>query len=211
MPCLRYGMTPTLPRGWLRLLKLSPRRSPINVVKLMPGSKYSDEQIREGMTLMVFASAKPRRYAELAQETKCPIPYGTAKRWAYTDKKEAYQALKSQLITTVYGRMEERSMAMADSAVDLWMKVWVELEKRLSPEEIGRLKTPELLKVMHESAVSMDIALGKAMVIGGKPTQITENRFTDLQKALKERHGVSLTIEGEVVSEETIETKELAA
>lgn len=170
----------------------------------MPGSKYSDAEVKEGMTLMVLSSAKPEHYKILAEETNCRIPYGTAKRWAYTDKRESYQAVKSQLISTVYGRMEERSMAMADSAVDMWMKVWVELEKRLSPEEIHNLKTNELLKVMHESAVSMDIALGKAMVIGGKPTQIVENRFIDLQKALKERHGVSLTIEGEVVSEEDV-------
>lgn len=170
----------------------------------MPGSKYSDAQVHEGMTLMVLSSSKEEPYKQLARETKCPVPYGTAKRWAYRDKSEQYQQVKTQLINTVYGRMEERAMGMADSAIDMWMRVWRELEKRLSPDEIHNLKTPELLKVMHESAVSMDIALGKAMVIGGKPTQIIDNKFSDIAKILKERHGVALTIEGEVLSEEDV-------
>ena len=177
----------------------------------MPGSPYSELEQKEAMSLFVLASAKPKPYVravesynEAAKEENrppCRVPYGTVKRWAYTDKREMFQQVKSELGSSVYQAMEDRTLGLARVGVELLGSVASELENRLSTDEIKALKTPELLKAWHELHVGMDISLGKAMAIGGRPTQITRMDFPDLQKALMDRHGVKLSIEGEAPPE----------
>lgn len=184
----------------------------------MPGSPYSDLEQKEAMALFVLASAKPKPYVravesynEAAQEEKrppCKVPYGTVKRWAYTDKRDEFQEVKSHLSSTVYQAMEDRTLGLARVGMEMLGSVANELEKRLSSDEIQALKTPELLKAWHELHVGMDISLGKAMTIGGKPTNIVRMELPDLQKALLERHGVKLSIEGEAVEEPIHELEE---
>lgn len=163
------------------------------------------------MALFILASAKPKPYArgvksynEAAEEENkppCVVPYGTVKRWAYTDKRDLFQEVKSQNSSSTYQAMEDRTLGLARTGVELLGSVANELEKRLSTSEIEALKTPELLKAWHELHVGMDISLGKAMAIGGKPTQIIRMDYPDLQKALMERHGIKVSIEGETVPE----------
>jgi hypothetical protein len=177
----------------------------------MPGSPYSELEQKEAMALFVLASAKPKPYKravesynEAAKEENrppCKVPYGTVKRWAYTDKRDQFQQVKSEMGSSVYQAMEDRTLGLARVGVELLGSVANELEKRLSSDEIAALKTPELLKAWHELHVGMDISLGKAMAIGGRPTQITRMDFGDLQKTLLERHGVKLSLEGEAVPE----------
>lgn len=175
----------------------------------MPGSPYSELEQKEAMALFVLASAKPKpydrgvkAYNEAAEEEKrppCKVPYGTVKRWAYTDKRDQFQQVKSEMGSSVYAAMEDRTLGLARVGVELLGSVANELEKRLDKDEIQALKTPELLKAWHELHVGMDISLGKAMAIGGKPTSIVRMDFPDLQRALMERHGVKLSLEGEAV------------
>jgi hypothetical protein len=166
------------------------------------GSKYSDSEVKKGLALFVLASAKPMPYARLLEaHPEVQVPYGTVKRWAYTSKRDLHQQVKSELSGTVYGAMEDNALGLANSGIELLGNVAQELERRLSPDEIANLKTPELLKAWHELHVGVDIVLGKAMAIGGRPTQITRMDFPDLQRALAERHGIKLTIEGEATEE----------
>lgn len=176
----------------------------------MPGSKYSDPEQREALALFVLASAKPKPYARLQEShPEVIVPYATVKYWAYTAKRDLHQQVKSELSGTVYGAMEDNALGLAESAVGLWSKAASELAERLDDEEmIKAMKDADLIKVMHESAVSFDISLGKAMAIGGRPTQITRLDLPDLQKALLERHGVKLSIEGEAVEEPIHELEE---
>lgn len=170
----------------------------------MPGSKYSDAEIREALQLFVLASAKPKPYARLQQaHPEVKVPYTTVKNWAYTSKRDLHQQVKSELSGTVYGAIEDKALGMADSAVELWSRASSELSERLSDEQIKDLKVPDLIKVMHEAAVSFDISLGKGMAIGGRPTQITRMDFPALQQALASL-GVKASIEGEVISEEDV-------
>lgn len=169
------------------------------------GSKYSDQEVKDALALFILASAKPMPYARLLEAyPEIKVPYGTVKRWAYSTKRDLHQQVKSELSGTVYGAMEDNALGLANSGIELLGNIAQELEKRLSKEEIENLKTPELLKAWHELHVGADIMLGKAMAIGGRPTQITRMDFPDLQRALQERHGIKLSIEGEVVSEEDV-------
>lgn len=173
----------------------------------MPGSPYSELEMKEAMAVFVLASAKPKPYVravesynEAAKEENrppCKVPYGTVKRWAYTDKRDLFQQVKSEMGSSVYQAMEDRTLGLARVGVELLGSVANELEKRLSSDEIAALKTPELLKAWHELHVGMDISLGKAMAIGGRPTQIIRMDYPDLQKALMERHGIKISIDGE--------------
>ena len=175
----------------------------------MPGSKYSDTEIRDALALFVLASAKPKPYARLqANHPEIIVPYATVKGWAYTSKRELYQQVKSEMSSTVYGAIEDKSLAMADSAVELWARASHELSKRLSDDQIKAMKVPDLVKIMHEMAVSYDISLGKAMAIGGRPTQITRMDFGDIQKTLMERHGIRVSIEGEATEQPIHELEE---
>jgi hypothetical protein len=175
----------------------------------MPGSKYSDSEQRGALALFVLASAKPKPYARLQQaHPEVIVPYATVKGWAYSTKRDLHQQVKSELSSTVYGAIEDKSLGMADSAIELWARASQELSERLSDEQIKAMKVPDLVKVMHEMAVSYDISLGKAMAIGGRPTQITRLDFPDLQRALMERHGIKLSIEGEAVEEPIHELEE---
>jgi len=173
----------------------------------MPGSPYSELEQKEAMALFVLASAKPKPYAravvsynEAAQEEHrppCKVPYGTVKRWAYTDKRDLFQQVKSEMGSSVYAAMEDRTLGLARVGIEMLGKVASELEKRLGEDEIASLKTPELLKAWHELHVGMDISLGKAMAIGGRPTQITRLDFGDLQQQLETRHGIKISLAGE--------------
>jgi hypothetical protein len=173
----------------------------------MPGSPYSELEQKEAMALFVLASAKPKPYVravesynEAAEEEKrppCKVPYGTVKRWAYTDKREMFQEVKSHLSGTVYQAMEDRTLGLARVGVDLLSSVASELETRLSSEEIKSLKTPELLKAWHELHVGMDISLGKAMAIGGKPTSIVRMDYGSIKDQLETRHGIKIVLPGE--------------
>jgi hypothetical protein len=173
----------------------------------MPGSPYSELEQKEAMALFVLASAKPKPYKravesynEAAKEENrppCKVPYGTVKRWAYTDKREMFQQVKSEMGSSVYQAMEDRTLGLARVGIEMLGKVASELEDRLTGDEIKALKTPELLKAWHELHVGMDISLGKAMAIGGKPTSIVSHQFGDLQKQLETRHGVKISLAGE--------------
>src|SRR6202012_4541731 len=99
----------------------------------MPGSPYSELEQKEAMALFVLASAKPKPYAravasynEAAKEENkppCVVPYGTVKRWAYYDKRETFQEVKSHLAGTVYQQMEDRTLGLARVGVELLGKV----------------------------------------------------------------------------------------
>jgi len=178
----------------------------------MPGSPYSELEQKEAMALFVLASAKPQPYKrgveaynEAAKEENrppCKVPYGTVKRWAYTDKRDLFQQVKSEMGGSVYAAMEDRTLGLARVGIEMLGKVATELEKRLEDGEIEKLKTPELLKFWHEGHVGMDISLGKAMAIGGKPTSIVRMDFGDIKQQLEMRHGIKISLAGE-------ETKEL--
>lgn len=177
----------------------------------MAGSPYSDQEQRDALALFVLASAKPRPYAKLLEShPEIAVPYGTVKRWAYTDKRDLHQQVKSELSGTVYGAMEDNALGLAESAVGLWSKAASELAERLDDEEmIKAMKDADLIKVMHESAVSFDISLGKAMAIGGRPTQITRLDLGDIRKQLETRHGIKIVLPGEeVIDAEAVEDEE---
>ncbi len=173
----------------------------------MPGSPYSELEVKEAMSVFVLASAKPKPYergvkayneaAEEENRPPCRVPYGTVKRWAYTDKRELFQQVKSEMGSSVYQAMEDRTLGLARVGVELLGSVASELETRLDKDAIKTLKTPELLKAWHELHVGMDISLGKAMAIGGKPTSIVRMDYGDLRQQLETRHGIKLSLPGE--------------
>jgi hypothetical protein len=173
----------------------------------MPGSPYSELEQKEAMALFVLASAKPKPYVraiesynEAAKEENrppCKVPYGTVKRWAYTDKREMFQQVKSEMGSSIYAAMEDRTLGLARVGIELLGSVASELENRLSTDEIKALKTPELLKAWHELHVGMDISLGKAMAIGGKPTSIVRMDYGSIKEQLETRHGIKISLAGE--------------
>lgn len=169
------------------------------------GSKYSDAEVKDALALFVLACAKRKPYEKLQKShPEVDVPYATAKYWAYTTKRDLHQQVKSELSNTVYGLMEDNALGLAESAVGLWSKAASELSERLNDVDmIKAMKDADLIKVMHESAVSFDISLGKAMAIGGRPTQITRLDFPALQQALKELD-VGVSIEGEVIDEQDV-------
>ncbi len=177
----------------------------------MPGSKYTDQESKEAMAIWAISSGKRPKVEELLKEHGSPVPYNTLLNWVYRQprRREEYQQIQSEVQSLVHARLEDGFSAIASDAVEIVGRVLGELQIRTDPLLIHELKTPELLKIMHEAAVTADISMDQALKLGGKPTQISEYRFPDIAKALKERHGITLSfVEGDAVEEPIGELEE---
>lgn len=174
--------------------------------------KYDPPEVTEALTCFALGSGRPERVKELLAELNLGhIPVSSISTWAYRDEREQYERIKSDLDVYVRSRMVDRFAGLADKALDLQVQIIAELQKRLGEKEIILVPTRELKGLLHEAVVAAGHNIENSQLLAGKPTQITRMDLGDLRKQLKERHGVELVLEGEIVDEEDVTPEQLPA
>lgn len=168
--------------------------------------RYTREEILTGLTCYAMVAGSEVKTLEMLKQAKMGrTPIATVRDWAYRTYRDDYEAIKADIDQHVRSRLADKHLELAESAVELESRIDDELRALLDAGELG---PKELVDIKRTAATSSGIHTDKYQLTSGKPTQIVQNDFSELQKALLQRHGVTLTIEGEATEEPIQELQE---
>lgn len=161
--------------------------------------QYTREEVLKGLTVLALVAGSKKRAEEmLVQQGLQRINIATLRDWAYVTYRDDYERIKSEIDQHVRAKLADNHLALAFDAGEIEA---LALEKLRAKLENNELNGKELASVLSSSAVAGGVHTDKAQLLAGKPTQIVQNDFSELQRALLQRHGVRLTIEGEATEE----------
>jgi hypothetical protein len=119
--------------------------------------------------------------------------------------RDQYEQIKTELAKHLDSELEELNRSLAVSAAELEAMAVNQLRDLAEAKDLG---PKELVDIARTASTQVGIHTDKVQLLQGKPTQIVQNDFSDLKKALAQRHGINLTIEGEATEEPIPELSE---
>ena len=166
---------------------------------------YHPATIQRALTCYALAGGNEERTKALLKPAGLDaIPYNTIRNWRSKSYRELYEQIKTDVEKQVGSELGDRHLDLAHTAGEIEALATEQLLEKL---RAGEVNAKELARIAKDGAVMMAIHTDKHQVLTGKPTQIVQNDYPDLQKAL-ERHGVKLFIEGEAEEVETPQIEE---
>jgi len=122
------------------------------------------------------------------------IPRTTLMQWATTQHMDRYDALRREVIPKVHDRLARES---EDLAIEYGEAERKTLERYL--QVVPELKPAEAAGAARNMATSRGIATDKALLLRGRPNQISEHRNVgEIIRALKAK-GATVTLPTEVL------------
>lgn len=158
---------------------------------------YSQKEVNLGLAAYAMGTGRAKDVLAILKDSGLDIPIDTLRQWAYRTHKERYEQIKREVDAHVRSQLADAFTGLANSATELQAKALDELHLRVTGAELLAMSTDQLLKVLHQAAVASGINTEKSQMLAGKPTQIVRNDFPEIQRILKERHGVTIVIAGQ--------------
>jgi hypothetical protein len=160
---------------------------------------YSDQEIDAGLTAYAICSGKPKRAAALLKEqTDFDVPYETIRSWAQRTHADRYERIRTQVAPKLQVQMADTHQALAQGAARIEAEAAEKLQKRL---EAGGIEDKDLGNIYKNAAIVSGIHTEKAELLNGRPTSRTSQNADEIIRSLKSK---GITVNGEVVSEETV-------
>ena len=98
----------------------------------------------------------------------------TLRKWATSSHVERYEKIRREVIPQIHDRMAQESEDLAGEYAVVERKVLERVE-----EELPNLKAGEAAGAARNLATSRAISADKALLLRGRPTEITEHRNPD--------------------------------
>lgn len=157
-------------------------------------SKYTEAEIREGLTVLALCSGNYRRAGRELRERGVQIPDDTLRKWKDHTHKGSYQQIVEQELPQVYAAIAERCEDLALEQAEVEAVALEKLRQDL-PSMDGR----DVSNALRNLATSKAINIDKASVVRGRPTEIREDRtLVEVARSLNQYAGV-VKVTGEVV------------
>jgi hypothetical protein len=164
-------------------------------------SRYSDAEIETGLRALALVSGNQREASSLLRKQGITIPRSTLYAWATSQHATRYRQIQQEVMPAIYDRIAQRSERLADDLADVEERL-AEQMRRQAPELAAR----DTAGALRNVSVAKGIAIDKATVARGRPTQITATAdVTDLLKQLASRFGRQVNsepVDAEAVTEE---------
>lgn len=162
--------------------------------------RYHPETIKRALNCYAITGGNEQRTKDLLEAAGLgAIPFATVRGWRSRTHREYYEQIRTDVEEQIGSELADDHLNLAFAAGENERLAMGILREKLLA---GEVTAKEAARIAKDSGVTMAIHTDKHQILSGKPTVIVQNDFADLQKALEQRHGVKLVIEGEAVEEE---------
>lgn len=163
------------------------------IAKRPPRSPYTSEEIERGLSAVALTQGNTRRAAAALKQAGLPIPRTTLQEWVTNTHRDRYAVIANEELPHVYNRIAEGNEALAERLLKIEDQAAGKLEHALKADD---LSPNEISTSLRNLSVSKGIAVDKASVIRGRPTEIREERsFAELARSIHERWGHVIKID----------------
>lgn len=145
-----------------------PERKPTISHERIKGSRYTEEEIQTGLTLMAYCGGNSRRAArEWQKQTGQHIEHSILRDWATRLHVERYQRIQA----AVSDHLADLSESVALKANTLAAETLDRVE-----DNMDQIPPRDLSTTFRNLQVGAGVATDKSLLLRGRPTQITESR-----------------------------------
>ena len=171
-------------------------------------TKYTEEEVQLGLVAYALANGNHRRCAVILSERGLKIPEATVRSWATMTKRELYQRIRAKVEDHVNTQLADAHFDMAYMALDIEQRTLIQIRERL---EEKKLDGKELASIARTAGTNSGIHTEKAMALSGKPTQIIQHDFSDIQRIIdKQREEGQHKVGIQIASQPVIEAQAVA-
>lgn len=154
--------------------------------------QYSVEEIDLGLTAFALEGGRGKQVEAVLAEAGIDIPLATIRNWAYKVHKERYEQISIEVEKQVRTRLKDQYHRLAKISAKLSEDLLERIQGILD-DPAAEVELRDLAKLLHEAGWAGGVATDKLQILTGRPTQIVEHDFTELQRALEQK-GVRLQV-----------------
>lgn len=154
--------------------------------------KYSVEEIDLGLAAFALEAGIGKQVEKVLEEAGLDIPLATVRNWAYKVHKDRYQRISVEVEEQMRTRLKDQYHRLATISADLSEQL-LDRIKAILDDPDSKVELRDLAKLLHEAGWAGGVATDKLQILSGRPTQIVEHDFTQIERALAEK-GVRLTL-----------------
>lgn len=149
------------------------------------GGTYTDAEIERGLHAMALCSGNGRRAHELLKQDGFKVGERTLYTWKHRHA-ERYRTIQDEVLPKVYAGLAAQNEALAQRALDVERQLIDRVE-----DEAANIKPGDLAGAARNLSVVKGVAMDKAAVIRGRPTEIREERtMVEVARSLERYAGV---------------------
>ena len=155
-------------------------------------SRYTHQEIDQGLFALVLASGNSRRASAMLADRGLKIPHTTLDTWKHRTHPDRYERIKEDSLPGIRARLADEMEALAQDQIELEAEMTARLRERL-PEIPDR----DLPGALRNIAVAKGINVDKTAPIRGEPTQIVGTAVERYEGALEALRSKGLLVESE--------------
>ena len=171
------------------------------ISKRQKPSRYTDQEVEQGLFALAMASGNTRRASAMLQKRGLRVPHTTLDTWKHRTHPERYERIKQDAYPRIAEQMAEDMEALFAAEVELEWELVAKFR-----EELANLKPADVAGALRNIGVTKALNVDKSAPLRGRPNQIVGVSAGDAQARLKrklERLGVTIEGTAEEVDEST--------
>lgn len=175
-------------------------------------SPYNEFEIEQGLQAVALSGGNTRAAERLLKDQGVSIPHPTLRDWVKYKKVAEYERVRDEVAPKLFAKIGEQNLHVAEQATKLEVEF---LDKLAAALAAGEIAPKELAGALRNVSVTKSIAVDKASVISGRPTDIRVNADSvqDALRKIQRRFGHAVTIAPAIldaldVKAEEVEVKE---
>lgn len=177
------------------------------VAKPRRRSPYNAFEIEQGLQAVALCAGNTRAAERHLEKQGVKIPFSTLRDWSLHTKRAEYERIRDEVAPKLFAKIGEQNLRVAEKATELEVKFLEEIEQKL---DSGQFDAKDLPGALRNVAVTKGVAVDKASVISGRPTEIRSSEsLQEVFRKLDRKYGKYVKIDKALLGAKEVQAEEV--